>query len=234
MADISGDIQQRGFTLVPKLVSPLETAHLKVFFDDAKMARTERGGDTYGARNLLALNEIKQISASSQIATYLAPLLGSKFQAVRGIFFDKTENANWPVLWHQDLSLAVKARHDISGWAGWSVKRGIPHVQAPAAILEKMVTIRVHLDNCPAENGALRVIAGSHAQGRLSRETIQTITASQKADVIAAEAGDVLLMRPLILHASSPALSPTHRRVLHLEFAPFGLLPEPLAWAEAA
>jgi hypothetical protein len=141
MADISGDIQQRGFTLVPKLVSPLETAHLKVFFDDAKMARTERGGDTYGARNLLALNEIKQISASSQIATYLAPLLGSKFQAVRGIFFDKTENANWPVLWHQDLSLAVKARHDISGWAGWSVKRGIPHVQAPAAILEKIISI---------------------------------------------------------------------------------------------
>jgi ectoine hydroxylase-related dioxygenase (phytanoyl-CoA dioxygenase family) len=44
-------------------------------------------------------------------------------------------------------------------------------------------------------------------------------------------AGDALVMRPLLLHASSPARKPDHRRVIHLEFAPANLLPAGLSWA---
>lgn len=39
-------------------------------------------------------------------------------------------------------------------------------------------------------------------------------------------------MRPLLLHASSPAASPGHRRVLHVESAAAGL-PGGLQWYEA-
>lgn len=39
-------------------------------------------------------------------------------------------------------------------------------------------------------------------------------------------------MRPLLLHASSPAASPGHRRVLHVEYAAAGL-PGGLQWYEA-
>jgi hypothetical protein len=49
----------------------------------------------------------------------------------------------------------------------------------------------------------------------------------------AVEAGDALLMRPLLLHASSRSTRATHRRVLHLEYAWFPL-PDGLAWHEAA
>lgn len=38
-------------------------------------------------------------------------------------------------------------------------------------------------------------------------------------------------MRPLLLHASSPALAPAHRRVLHLEYAA-APLPPGLEWHE--
>jgi hypothetical protein len=38
-------------------------------------------------------------------------------------------------------------------------------------------------------------------------------------------------MRPLLLHASTVANSPRHRRVIHLEFAA-DELPDGLAWAE--
>jgi len=31
--------------------------------------------------------------------------------------------------------------------------------------------------------------------------------------------GGALLMRPLLLHASSPALEPGHRRVIHIEYS---------------
>jgi hypothetical protein len=39
-------------------------------------------------------------------------------------------------------------------------------------------------------------------------------------------------MRPLLLHASSPAASPRHRRVVHLEYAAADLAGG-LAWHEA-
>ncbi len=41
--------------------------------------------------------------------------------------------------------------------------------------------------------------------------------------------GGALLMRPLLLHASSPATGPGHRRVLHIEYAS-GPLPGGLKW----
>jgi hypothetical protein len=231
MVDAVTALQQRGFVLVPGLVGAREIESLKSLCETADVARAERGGETYGARGLLALPQIHQLVDSPALSERMRAFLGPDFHAVRGIFFDKTENANWPVLWHQDLSLAVKERHELPGWSNWSVKRGVPHVQPPAAVLEKMVTMRLHLDDCPAENGALRVIPGSQTQGLLSREKIGDMTADS-AEIVTATAGDALFMRPLILHASSSATAPTHRRVLHLEFAPEGLLPGRLAWAE--
>ena len=44
-----------------------------------------------------------------------------------------------------------------------------------------------------------------------------------------AQRGDLLLMRPLMLHASSLAAIPGHRRVLHLEFCATEL-PYDLEW----
>lgn len=233
MADIAELIDRQGFALVPAIATIEEIDALKSLFSSAHMARAERAGQTFGARNLLKLPEVERFSVSSKLADYLWPLLGDNFRATRGIFFDKTEGANWPVLWHQDLSLAVREKRNLPRWAIWSVKRGIPHVQPPAEILARMVTVRLHLDDCPAENGALRVIAGSHRSGKLSRDAIQQLTAGE-ADVVTASAGDALFMRPLILHASSAALLPRHRRVLHVEFAPNDLLPPELDWAEGS
>ena len=48
------------------------------------------------------------------------------------------------------------------------MKEGIPHVQPPTAILEQMLTVRIHLDRTDESNGALKVIPGSHRQGKLS------------------------------------------------------------------
>ena len=47
------------------------------------------------------------------------------------------------------------------------------------------------------------------------------------------QAGDALLFRPLILHASRKATSEKPRRVIHLEFAAASL-PMPLGWVGAA
>lgn len=233
MRDLAGELEQNGFALVSGVLPPAQTESLKQFFEIADVARAERQGQTYGARNLLALPEVRAVAQSQPLRTILDPMLGADCRAVRGLFFDKTDGANWPVLWHQDLSLAVKQRHDLPGWSNWSVKRGVQHVQPPPDVLARMVTVRLHLDDCPADNGPLRVLPGSHRLGLLSRDAIREAVNSP-AETVIASAGDALLMRPLILHASSPAIRPRHRRVLQLEFAPDGLLPEGLNWAEAA
>jgi hypothetical protein len=42
---------------------------------------------------------------------------------------------------------------------------------------------------------------------------------SRKTVACAPRAGDVLLMRPLLVHASSAASQATHRRVVHIDYA---------------
>lgn len=111
------------------------------------------------------------------------------------------------MLWHQDLSLAVQERRERQDWTNWSEKRGVHHVQPPAELLERMVTMRLHLDDCPAENGALRVIPGSHEKGQLARDAIQTMAAGP-VETITAKAGDALFMRPSWCTAHRPPRSP--------------------------
>jgi ectoine hydroxylase-related dioxygenase (phytanoyl-CoA dioxygenase family) len=81
---------------------------------------------------------------------------------VRAIFFDKSSGSNWLVPWHQDLTIAVASKCEAPGFGPWSVKDGIPHVQPPDELLKQMIALRLHLDDCDASNGALRVIPGSH------------------------------------------------------------------------
>lgn len=216
-----------GYVLVERLFSAEILDGLKVAFASAHTARSERGGETFGARNILTIPEVQAVAQSPALPHV------DGMRAVRGIFFDKTPAANWPVAWHQDLTLALATRHDREGWTNWTVKRGVTHVQAPPDALTRMVTMRLHLDDCPEDNGPLRVIPRSHADGILSRAEIMERTKSDQTTV-SATAGDALFMCPLLLHASSPAKRPAHRRVLHLEFAPPDLLPDGLDWPFAA
>jgi ectoine hydroxylase-related dioxygenase (phytanoyl-CoA dioxygenase family) len=152
---------------------------------------------------------------------------------VRAIYFDKSPETNWLVPWHQDLSLALRARAEVPGFGPWSTKDGIPHVQPPAELLQQMLTVRLHLDDADESNGALRVLPGSHRFGRLSAQRIQQRRTEQSDLFCTVAAGDALLMRPLLLHASSRSTSARHRRVLHIEYAGF-TLPDELNWHEAA
>ncbi len=176
-----------------------------------------------GIRNLLELApSIRKLAQSQEIRSLVAPILGDTAQVVRGIFFDKQPSANWKVPWHQDLTIAVKNRLDLldlPDYHPWSVKAGIPHVQPPTAILEQMLTVRIHLDPTDESNGALKVISGSHRQGKLTTVEIDRWKQTSPGISCNCEAGGILLMRPLLLHASSIAIVPSHRRVIHLEYA---------------
>jgi ectoine hydroxylase-related dioxygenase (phytanoyl-CoA dioxygenase family) len=160
-------------------------------------------------------------------------LLPEGLRPVRSILFDKTPGENWPVAWHQDLTISLAEEHPAPGYGPWSRKDGVVHVQPPAFLLEHMVTIRLHLDDTPASNGALRVIPGSHLEGRLSVDAVAR-HAETKAVTCECMAGDVLLMRPLLLHSSMRSTAPSRRRVVHIEYARDVDLDPSLEWFEAA
>jgi ectoine hydroxylase-related dioxygenase (phytanoyl-CoA dioxygenase family) len=190
----------------------------------------ERRGSVHAIRNLLeAVPEVQELARSSQVRSLVDDVLDPGAFVVRGILFDKTPAANWKVTWHQDLTIAVRERRDVPGFGPWSEKARIPHVQPPADVLERMLTVRVHLDDCRIENGPVQVIPGSHAVGRISAGDVSDWRARRDPVFCTTQRGGVLLMRPLILHASSPATVPSHRRVVHLEFAA-DELPAGLEW----
>lgn len=172
-----------------------------------------------GRHGLLLVPEIQRLASSERLLALLRPHLQAEPFAVRGIYFDKSPDTNWLVSWHQDLTICVQEKKEAAGFGPWSMKEGTQHVQPPVALLENMLTIRLHLDDTDETNGALRVIPGSHRSGRLSSSQIQQITANSQESMCMAPQGAALLMRPLILHASSRSTGTRRRRVIHLEYA---------------
>ena len=211
-----------GFAIVPDVLSAGECAALLAALGPSEVA---------GRRGLLALDAVAKLARSAPLMALIRPLLGAAPLAVRAIFFDKSPEVNWLVAWHQDLTIAVRKMCEVPGFGPWSVKDGIPHVQPPVALLERMLTVRIHLDDADESNGALRVLPGSHRHGRLTPDEVVELRGKTPEFLCAAKAGDALLMRPLILHASGRSMSAAHRRVLHIEYAAFAL-PGGLEWQE--
>jgi ectoine hydroxylase-related dioxygenase (phytanoyl-CoA dioxygenase family) len=182
-----------------------------------------------GMRNILELlPSVEYLAESQEIRALVEPILGNTARVVRSLFFDKQPAANWKVPWHQDVTIAVNNRLDLPDYQPWSLKVGIHHVQPPTAILEQMLTVRIHLDHTNESNGALKVIPGSHCHSKLSDVEIDCWK-QLNPTICNCEPGGILLMRPLLLHASSAAIVPSHRRVIHLDYAGCNL-PAGLEW----
>ena len=158
------EIEINGFATIDPY---LDSDSIELFIQDIATFNITPG--RAGIRNLLALvPSVKILAQSPEIRSLVEPILGDGARVVRGIFFDENPTTNWKVPWHQDLTIAVKSRLDLPDYHPWSVKAGISHVQPPRAILEQMLTVRIHLDRTDESNGALKVIPGSHRQGKLS------------------------------------------------------------------
>lgn len=190
----------------------------------------QRKSVAFGVRNLLNVAPVvKDFVNSSAVRNLIEPIAGEKVQVVRAIYFDKTPEANWKVPFHQDLTIAVTEQINVEGFVSWTKKANILHVQPPVKVLENIVALRVHLDETDESNGALRVVVGSHHLGRLSAEQIEQVKMARKIKTCCVGKGGAMLMRPLLLHASSAATNAKHRRVLHFEFSSEEL-PDGLEW----
>lgn len=204
----------------------VEDASIEAVLAETSAAPAGRGG----LRDLSAISPaVRRLARHSAVREVAEAVLGSDCFVSRAILFDKSNAANWKVAWHQDLTIAVQERLDVPNYGPWSIKAGVVHVQPPAEVLGRMLAVRIHLDDCTADNGPLRVIPGSHHAGRLSADAMEDWKRRDAAIACLAPRGGILAFRPLLLHASSQAARPRHRRVVHFEFAT-GQLPDGLQW----
>ena len=157
-------------------------------------------------------------------------LVGQTARPVRVLLFDKSESTNWQVAWHQDRTIAVAQRGDVPGFENWTTKDGVLHVEPPYSIMERLLTLRLHFDDCGPDNGPLLTMAGSHRMGKLPQTAITQLAKTGAPQIHTANRGDVLALRTTIIHASARATRPTRRRVLHVEYSPDDT-PKSLGWA---
>ena len=229
------EITKQGFAVVADVIDKQTVSRLLQALANTSIEHVEsrRAGKAFGIRNLLNVVPFtRDLANSTACKSLVGPVLGSNARVVRGIYFDKHRDANWKVVWHQDLTIAVKERIEVEGYGPWSIKAGIHHVQPPVSILENMLTVRLHLDDTDASNGALRVIPGTHHYARFDANQIEYWKQQQRQITCVVRSGGALVMRPLLLHSSLPARNPEHRRVLHFEYASTDL-PAGLHWFEA-
>jgi hypothetical protein len=210
-----------GFGLVPSLLSEAECDKIAQLLDAAET----RGA---GSRRLLQQPWCTSLAVKVMNHESVRAGLPARARAVQYTYFEKSAAKNWLVPVHQDLSIPVARRVDHPELSGWSEKEGAVFVHAPEDVLKQLLAVRVHVDDCSYSDGPLRVVPGSHERGRLE-PTQAALSIRDEAIEVVAGRGDALIMRPLILHASSKSSGSSLRRVLHFVFGP-DELPYGLAW----
>ncbi len=220
------DIHIHGAALFRAVLSEQDIADLLNRLGDGLQRRP-------GRRLLFEPPTTDLLSPTGKIGAVAAKLLGPGARPVRAVLFDKTQAMNWIVAWHQDRTIAVRARRDTTDFGPWSVKDGIVHVAPPISVLDQMVTLRVHLDPCTDDNAPLIVALGSHRLGKVAADEVEAMANQHPIHACHADAGDIWAYATPILHSSAKSVSDRRRRVLQLDYSAVDL-PNGLEWLGVA
>ncbi|MFC6267209.1 phytanoyl-CoA dioxygenase family protein [Frigoriflavimonas asaccharolytica] len=212
-------IEEEGFTIINDVFSTDEVEGILKKIDEADSEKpTFRKSDNlFAIRQFLKeIPEIQKSIFTEKLKKIIFELFGNDYFVTKSIYFDKPEQSNWFVAYHQDLTISVDKKLEIDGFGPWTTKQNQFAVQPSLDFLEDNFTIRIHLDNTNEENGALKIIPRSHLKGIYRAETIDWKTETEVS--CNTEKGGIMIMKPLLLHASSRTTNNEKRRVIHIEF----------------
>jgi ectoine hydroxylase-related dioxygenase (phytanoyl-CoA dioxygenase family) len=208
------EVEKQGFAILPDVLTRSDLDRL-----DESLKRDPLPRSRAGMRHALKHPAVLAVARDPRLLAIAQEVFGRSPFPFRATVFDKSPVSNWLVVWHQDTALPLRERREVQEWGPWSVKDGVIYAHAPASALARVVALRLHLDDSTSENGPLRVLPGTHTMGVLSDDAIHDLSTRTTAVDCLVPAGGILIMRPLIVHASSKSRSVTRRRVLHLEYA---------------
>jgi len=229
------EIDSEGFTIIDNIYSENEIDKLISVIENVTLQNTQKdtfrkSDDLFAVRQFFnEFPETINIVFNDNLKQIIKSNFGDSYFVTKSIYFDKPEKSNWFVSYHQDLTISVNQKLEFDGFENWTVKQNQFAVQPPKTILEKCFTIRIHLDKTTKENGALKVINQSHSKGiqRVDNFALKT----EKESICEVEKGGIMIMKPLLFHASNKTTNNERRRVIHIEFCN-QQLPNELDWNE--
>ena len=207
-------VRDEGYGLIPDVFAPSEIRSLLTALRREALPRTRAG-----VRHAMRSPAVARTANDPRMLDIARKILGPAAIPFRATLFEKLPASNWLVAWHQDTALPLQERREASGWGPWSIKDGVNYAHAPAKALEKVVALRLHLDDSILNNGPLRVLPATHTKGVLTDEEIFSIAAQTSNVDCLMPIGGIVAMRPLVIHASSKSQTENPRRVLHIEYA---------------
>lgn len=206
---------ENGAAVIASLLSPEEVSQLLRQIEQTPLARSRAG-----IRHALKHPAVQAIARDPRLQNIADEILGAPSTPFRATLFDKSAGSNWLVVWHQDTALPLRRKSHSEGWGPWSVKDGVNYAHAPTHALEKVLALRLHLDDSTESNGPLRIVPGTHRLGVLADDAVSKIVGFEQNSVsLTATIGDVIAMRPMVIHSSQKAQNGARRRVLHIEYA---------------
>jgi ectoine hydroxylase-related dioxygenase (phytanoyl-CoA dioxygenase family) len=231
-AKANHQLTKNGFTILENLYTQEEIELIQRAIEqadnsDSVFRKTE---NLFAIRQFFkAVPNAFDLVMNEKLKSIVCNLFGDDFFVVKSIYFDKPQQSNWFVAYHQDLTISVDRKLSLEGFGPWTVKQNQFAVQPPVEMLEKGFTVRIHLDDTDQHNGALNVVPKSHVKGIYRSETIDWTTEEEISCVV--PAGGIMIMKPLLLHSSARTTNGKRRRVIHIEFSN-QVLPEGLNWSE--
>ncbi|WP_369014376.1 phytanoyl-CoA dioxygenase family protein [Flavobacterium anhuiense] len=231
----SKQIDSEGFSIINNVFTENEIENLISLIDN----KTKNDSDNSTFRKSEDLFAIRQFHKevpetlpfifNEKLQNIIESIFGKGFFITKSIYFDKPEKSNWFVAYHQDLTISVDQKIEIENFENWTVKQNQFAVQPPTEVLENNFTIRIHIDKTTKNNGALKVINNSHSKGILRIENLDF--EKEKETICEVEKGGIMIMKPLLFHASNKTTNNERRRVIHIEFSK-QQLPNGLEWSE--
>ena len=218
-------LKDLGYEIVEDIYTAAEVEEILALIDAAELE------NSFGVREFLKNNpEMIDKVFNENLRKVLHRLSPDCNKSIKSIYFDKPPSANWVVNWHQDLTINLRSKKSTDGIKNWRVTNDRTVVQPDRKLLEKIFTIRIHLDDCNKDNGALRVIEKSHKNGVVEiKEWVRSKEGKER--VCEVKKGGILVMRPLLLHSSRRTENQKNRRIIHIEFTD-AELPNGLEWKE--
>lgn len=226
------ELEENGYSVLANLYSDNEINQILTCLESTEQEGKSflKTKDLFAIRQLIKnIPELTELLFNAKLTTLISDLSESDYFLTKAIYFDKPNESNWFVAYHQDLSISVDQKSDLDNYVNWTFKKGQYGVQPPIKILQDTITIRIHLDDTDKNNGALKVIPKSHLKGIIRVESKDWEVENEY--VCEVKKGGVMLMKPLTLHASNRTINGKKRRVIHLEFNKHKLT-KPLNWLE--
>ena len=208
---IKQNLQEDGFTILENIYTQDEVNNILQNLEKHDIQKA------FGVRYFLKSNPLfHKLIFNNNILTIIKNI-APQANIIKSIYFDKPPHANWIVNWHQDLTINVEDKVENKDYKNWRVLKDRTVVQPPLSVLENIFTIRIHLDKCTAENGALRIVKKSHLQGIVPLQGM-TSDLSKMEKICEVNQGGILIMKPLLFHTSRRTENNKNRRVVHIEF----------------